>query len=338
MASPFAANPAGICGTRRDAGDARTQCVQVGPQTGRQQARMAAVHSGELRATEFLAGGGSGMQQRGVAASVAPATGRGGSVAVSAGVVSPKALVLVAGSTGGVGQLVTLRLLQCGYRVRALTRDLEKANELFGRDRANLEVVVGDLRNEETAAKLTKGVDAICSCVGTTAFPSSRWDGNNATEMTDKVAVGNLIKYAPKNIERFVLVSSAGVMRANQFPFNLLNVFDVLKYKRMAEENLMNTGVSYTIIRPHRLTGGPWTSYDLNTLLKANPGESRSGVQLSRKDDIGRGQALRASVAEAIVQSLHIPATENQAFSIISVPGDGPKHDTKKWEEAFTMA
>ena len=46
----------------------------------------------------------------------------------------------------------------------------------------------------------------------------------------------------------------------------------VLKYKRQAEELLESSGLPWTIIRPSRLTDGPYTSYDLNTLLKATSG------------------------------------------------------------------
>ncbi len=42
----------------------------------------------------------------------------------------------------------------------------------------------------------------------------------------------------------------------------------VLRYKRDAEVYLEHSGVPYTIVRPGRLTDGPYTSYDLNTLLQ----------------------------------------------------------------------
>lgn len=42
----------------------------------------------------------------------------------------------------------------------------------------------------------------------------------------------------------------------------------VLKFKRASEELLQGSGMPYTILRPSRLTDGPYTSYDLNTLLK----------------------------------------------------------------------
>ena len=100
------------------------------------------------------------------------------------------ASVLVAGATGGVGQLVTAKLLQVGYSVRAMTRDIEKARAIFagaaasasGADGGGLEIVVADGRDEAQVASAfgDGGVRAVIDCTGTTAFPSSRWrDGGS---------------------------------------------------------------------------------------------------------------------------------------------------------------
>ncbi|GMH38679.1 hypothetical protein BSKO_06563 [Bryopsis sp. KO-2023] len=256
------------------------------------------------------------------------------SVAVNASVVAPGSSVLVAGAAGGVGQLVTARLLESGYHVKALTRDLEKAERFFGKDTENLEIVIGDLRDADKIKDFTEGVDAVCCVVGTTAFPSKRWDGNNSCEQTDKIAVGNLIKGTPKDVKRFVLTTSAGVTRSDKFPFVLMDVFNVLTYKRMAEKMLMSSGLPYTIFRPSRLTDGPYTSFDLNTVLQATRG-SRRDVHLSLEDNFS-GEASRISIAEAIVQSLNLPIVENQAFAIESVEGQGPEQDSEKWEEVFS--
>jgi hypothetical protein len=37
-----------------------------------------------------------------------------------------------------------------------------------------------------------------------------------------------------------------------------------------------DAGVPFTFLRPGRLTDGPYTSYDLNTLLKATSGTKRA--------------------------------------------------------------
>ena len=167
--------------------------------------------------------------------------------------------VLVAGATGGVGQLLAAKLLDRGYKVRALSRGAEKTRQLLG-DAPGLEVVYGDLRNPSTLPAVVDGVAAVCCCTGTTAFPSKRWDGGNNPENTDFIAVRNLIQSCPSTLGRFVLCTSAGVERSGQFPWVILNAFGVLKYKRMGEQVLEASGLPYTIIRPNRLTDGPYTS------------------------------------------------------------------------------
>lgn len=62
-----------------------------------------------------------------------------------------------------------------------------------------------------------------------TCGADDRWDGGNTTEATDKVAVGNLIAETPQTVKRFVLTTSAGVTRSEQFPFSMMNFFS--KYK-----------------------------------------------------------------------------------------------------------
>ena len=117
---------------------------------------------------------------------------------------APGDLILVAGATGGVGQILTTKLLdvsscliftvhlhvgqasehgaqhlahaaqlQRGYKVRARTRSAEKAKELLG-EREGLNVVVADARQPETLHAVTDGVAAVAAVTGTTAFPSKR--------------------------------------------------------------------------------------------------------------------------------------------------------------------
>lgn len=107
----------------------------------------------------------------------------------------------------------------------------------------------------------------------------------------------------------------------------------VLTFKRESEIALQDSGLPYTILRPSRLTDGPYTSYDLNTLLKGVAG-SRKDVVLSPKDSL-RGEASRITVAEAVVQALGCPETEGRAFAIESVDGAGPGTDADKWSKLF---
>ena len=52
-------------------------------------------------------------------------------------------------------------------------------------------------------------------------------------------------------------------------PFLVLNLFGVLKFKAMGEQAVVDSCIPYTILRPGRLTDGPYTSYDVNTVLRA---------------------------------------------------------------------
>ena len=181
-------------------------------------------------------------------------------------------------------------------------------------------------------------------CLGTTAFPSARWrdeDGKftNGPEATDYVGARNVVEATKKlapNLKRFVFVSSVGVLRTNVMPFVVLNAFGVLKWKRKGEECVENSGLPYTILRPGRLTDGPYTSYDLNTLLKATSG-ARRDVQIGGGDDKLLPEATsRLVVAEAACAALVCASAAGRAYELGSTEGgDGPQDDVQKWQKLF---
>lgn len=245
--------------------------------------------------------------------------------------------VLVVGATGGVGQLVVAALLDRGFNIRVILRDPKKASTVFGEPNMDkMQVFVGDTRKVgELDPAMWEGVTHVICCTGTTAFPSKRWDGENTPENTDWHGVRNLVDALPKTVQRFVLVSSIGVTKFDQLPWNIMNLFGVLKYKRMGEDYLCKSGIPFTIVRAGRLTDGPYTSYDLNTLLKATAG-TRRRVVLGQGDKLV-GEASRIVVAEACIQALDIDCTCGKIYEINSVEGDGPGTDQKKWEALFTQ-
>jgi len=263
--------------------------------------------------------------------------------------------VLVAGATGGVGQLAVATLLQQGYAVRALTRQADKASRLFD---GRTEVAVGDIRQPETLPAAVATVDAILCCTGTTAFPSDRWafdppdsplealsywgriyldadyrqqQAQNTPAEVDAVGVANLVAAAPRDLQRFVFVSSCGVERKGTFPYSVLNAFGVLDAKEKGEVSLRQSGLPYTIVRPARLVDGPFTSYDLNTLMQATTG-GKQGVQLGLEDRLN-GQTSRIDVAAACVACLQAPETINQTFVLINT---GPRPNPIDWPQIFS--
>ncbi|KAM7272947.1 hypothetical protein ACFE04_027611 [Oxalis oulophora] len=246
-------------------------------------------------------------------------------------------LVFVVGGSGGVGQLVVASLLDRNIKSRLLLRDPEKATTLFGtQDEDKMQVLKGDTRNpDDLDSSMFEGVTHVIICTGTTAFPSRRWDGDNTPERVDFEGVRNLVSVLPSSIKRVVLVSSIGVTKCNELPWNIMNLFGVLKFKKMGEESVRGSGLPFTIIRAGRLTDGPYTSYDLNTLLKATAGQRRA-VLIGQGDKLV-GEVSRLVVAEACIQVLDIEFTEGQIYEINSVEGEGPGSDQQKWRELFKV-
>jgi uncharacterized protein YbjT (DUF2867 family) len=265
--------------------------------------------------------------------------------------------VLVAGATGGVGQLTVAKLLEKGFPVRVLTRNAEKARTMFDN---RVEIAIGDIRQPATLPPATQNITHIICCTGTTALPSKKWDfdtmdqgeglGNliewgkiyldadyrrtharNSPEQVDAQGVSNLVNAAPQDLNRFVFISSCGVLRKDKPPFNLLNAFGVLDAKEKGEAASINSGLPYTIIRPARLIDGPYTSYDLNTLLKAKT-NGKLGVVVGTGDTLN-GETSRIDVAAACVECIEHPVTEGKVFELVNKGARPAKID---WTALFS--
>lgn len=272
--------------------------------------------------------------------------------------------VLVVGGTGGVGQLVVANLLNQGQSVRLLTRNPAKAEQMLGKlpqTPGQLEMVTGDIRDPATLPSALPDVEKIICTVGSTAFPSDRWDfdlpanlglaklqewpklyldaayrerlARNSPAQVDGVGVANLVAATPKDLKQFVLVSSCGVERQTLFPYSVLNAYGVLTAKKQGETALRQSGLPYTILRPGRLIDGPFTSLDLNTLLQATT-NSKLGVMVWTGDRL-TGDTSRIDVAAACVACLQLPQTIGKAYELIN---QGPRPAQLNWAELFAQA
>ncbi len=259
---------------------------------------------------------------------------------------------MVIGASGGVGQIVAATLASRGARVVAVSRgNRETTTTTTTGAEGNVERICGvdcrDIDAVERSGAFGEDVESVVCCLGTTAFPSARWRDaetgafTNGPEATDYVSVRNVIETTKKmcpRLKRFVMVSSVGVLRTNVMPFIILNAFGVLRQKRRGEEHLENSTLPYTILRPGRLTDGPYTSYDLNTLLRATSGTKRA-VQIGGGDDVLLPEATsRLVVAEAACAALQIESTVGRAFELGSTEGDGPGSDLEAWRALFDSA
>ncbi|WP_446830725.1 SDR family oxidoreductase [Candidatus Foliamicus sp.] len=226
-----------------------------------------------------------------------------------------KPLVLVAGATGGTGSLVVAELQRRGYPVRAFVRDTAKAAERLG---ADVEAVVGDLKDPASIAAALDGVGAVINAAG--SGPGAGDD--NTPEKVDFEGARNLAEAAlAAGVSQYVLVSSRGVTVDDHYLNRMFN--NILIWKRRGEEAVAASGIDYTIVRPGGLSddeGGSQT-------IVFEQGDSRSeGIFITRAD-----------VARVCVAALEHDAARNKVFEIHAEDGE-PQADFAADFEALSSS
>jgi nucleoside-diphosphate-sugar epimerase len=270
--------------------------------------------------------------------------------------IKPNDKIVIFGATGGVGQLVTKKLsARAGknYQLGIAARDAARAKETLLSSNTNddddqaadeskfdfveLNLVGDDKASEAQLQKAMEGATGIVVSVGTTAFPTKRWDGGNNPKAIDMEAVTRIANAASNvdTIRRVVLLTSVGVTRTNQMPFLILNLFGVLDAKRSGEDAVKSAaseaGFSYSIVRPGRLVGGPYTNLDLSKLFQIEGG-AENGVDVAFGDEL-LGDCKRDACAEAVVQCLENESCIDLEFSLVSNEDKALTDDG--WSSAF---
>lgn len=78
-------------------------------------------------------------------------------------------VILVAGATGGVGKRVVKRLVEQGYKVRSLVRDIDKARAVLGDD---VDLVFADITKPETLTPIVlANIQAVICCTAVRVQP-----------------------------------------------------------------------------------------------------------------------------------------------------------------------
>lgn len=252
--------------------------------------------------------------------------------------------VVIFGATGGVGQLVTKKLSARegkNYQLCIAARDAARAKETLDNDDINVVELnlVGENKATDTELQnAMEGATGVVVSVGTTAFPTKRWDGGNNPQAIDMEAVTRIANAASNvdTVRRVVLLTSVGVNRTKQMPFLILNLFGVLDAKRAGEDAVKSAasdaGFSYSIVRPGRLVGGPYTNLDLANLFKIEGG-AENGVDVAFGDEL-LGDCKRDACAEAVVQCLENESCVDLEFSLVSNEDVALTDDG--WSSAFT--
>lgn len=198
--------------------------------------------------------------------------------------------VFIAGANGQIGQLLLREMADSDHEARALIRHPEQGPDL--QQLGATETVLGDL--EHDCSEAMKGCDAVIFAAG-----SGPHTGPDKTIDVDQNGAVQLIDTArAMGIKRFIMVSSMGAGAPESGPEKLR---PYLRAKHSADEHLKRSGLTYTIVRPGRLTND----------------EGTGKVAVSEKLD-GGGKIPRADVASVLLAVLDSDTTANRVFEVAS--------------------
>lgn len=181
------------------------------------------------------------------------------------------AYIFLAGASRGVGREIAKCLTAQHLKVKALLRTEAARAEL---EALGIKIVLGDALDvgDVERAMLGEPIHAVISTIG--GLPK---EGERADYLGNK----NLIDAAVKaGVQKFILVSSIGSGNSAVAlpPQALQTLGPVLVEKEQAEKHLIDSGLSYTIIRPGGLKSEPTTG---NGVLTEDP---RIGGTIHRAD------------------------------------------------------
>lgn len=158
--------------------------------------------------------------------------------------------LVILGATGGIGQHLVRLALEHGHEVTAFVRSPQKVTLNHER----LSVVPGDLLNSNQLAEVLKGKDAVLSAFGPAVL----------RRITTRQDFGRALANAMRRtgVRRVILVSSA-------FLFPKVSFLGVVLRRTLAknivpdmsamEKEISDNSLSWTIVRPPRLTNGALT-------------------------------------------------------------------------------
>ena len=202
--------------------------------------------------------------------------------------------IFIAGASRGVGLEIAKCLIEQQLKVKALLRTEASRAEL---EAIGIKVVLGDALNigdVERAILTNEPVYAVISTIG--SLPKD-------SEKVDYIGNKNLIDAAVKaGVQKFILVSSIGSGNSVVAlpPQVLQTLGPVLVDKEKAEQHLIESGLTYTIIRPGGLVSEPATG---NGVLTEEPRIS--------------GSIHRADVAQLVCRCLNSELANNKVFSAV---------------------
>jgi len=145
------------------------------------------------------------------------------------------AMILVVGSTGMLGGMITRRLLEQGRDVRILVRPTSDHAALVD---AGAKPVIGDLKDAGSVRRAVEGADTVI-----TTANSARRGGDDNVQTVDLGGNAALIDAArDAGVKHFIFTSALGSPPDSPIPF--------IAAKGRTEQRLRDSGMPFTILAP----------------------------------------------------------------------------------------
>lgn len=247
---------------------------------------------------------------------------------------SARTTVLVTGAGGRTGKLVYEKLKHRPDKF--ITRGLVRSEASKAKVGGGEDVYIGDITKAETLGPAFSGVDVLI--ILTSAAPQIKpgfdpskggrpefyYEEGAYPEQVDWIGQKNQIDEAKKaGVKHIILVGSMGGTDPNH-PLNSFGNGKILIWKRKSEQYLVDSGVTYTLIRP----GG---------LLDKDGGLRE--LLIGKDDELLATDTKtipRADVAEVCVQAILHDEVKNKAFDLTSKP-EGVAPPTTDFKALFSQ-
>ncbi len=211
--------------------------------------------------------------------------------------------LLIVGATGVLGKASAKLFLNNGYSVKAVVRNAEKAEDL---KILGAHIIKGDLVEPETINNICDGCEVVLA-----SAHSMMGKGKNASEAVDYKGHKLLIDAAVKaGVQQFIYVSAYGAGADHPVDF--------IRTKFKIEQYLINSGLTYTILRP-----AAFMEWHMHNLL------GKGLVEKSKTILFGKGDNPTNFIAASDVAQLVFKIYKKEEFYNKIIDLSGPENLTK---------
>lgn len=202
-------------------------------------------------------------------------------------------MILVTGATGRLGNQIVRVLRSVGQDVRCLVR---KGSEYYWLNDTGSAYFFGDVRDPQSLSRALRDVQFVVAAHGIRVESTD----NNHTNVTAAGSIALFDAAKARGVQHIVMVSCAGVAHAGDVP--------AFVGKKAAEDHLMGSGLSFTILRPGLFAAN---FADLARRIEAN-----GSVFLPGRADAVVSPVHGRDVALVAMAALDLPSAKNQIVDV----------------------